>query len=107
MSQAVNTQETKSGEAMGQGAPTINVNVNAGAGGKYMTLSSEKKRKTALILNIFGGFFGLHLFYVGRVGKGLLYAMTGGLLCIGTVLDLIAIATGSFKNNAGAPLRQW
>jgi TM2 domain-containing membrane protein YozV len=74
---------------------------------RYMTMSSEKSRKVALILCLLGGIIGLHLFYVGRIGKGLLYAFTGGLFCIGVIMDTIAIATGSFKDNAGAALRQW
>ena len=88
-----------------QAQQTINVNVNSG--GRYMTVASERKRKPALILCILTGMFGGHLFYVGRIGKGILYALTGGLFFIGVALDAVAIATGSFKDNAGAPLREW
>jgi restriction system protein len=72
----------------------------------YTTVTSDKSKKTALILCILGGFFGLHQYYVGKIGTGLLYTFTGGLLLIGWVLDIIKIATGSFKDNAGAPLRK-
>lgn len=71
----------------------------------YSTLTSDKSKKTALILCAVGGFFGLHQYYVGKIGTGLLYTFTGGLFLIGWLLDLIKIATGSFKDNAGAPLR--
>lgn len=71
----------------------------------YTTVTSDKSKKTALILCVLGGFFGLHQYYVGKIGTGLLYTCTGGLFLIGWVLDLIKIATGSFKDNAGAPLR--
>ncbi|WP_026167509.1 TM2 domain-containing protein [Desulfovibrio oxyclinae] len=70
-------------------------------------MSSEKSRKTALIACLIGGIVGAHLFYVGRIGKGVLYALTGGLFCIGATMDLIAIWSGGFKDNAGAPLREW
>ncbi len=72
----------------------------------YVTMTSDKKKSTALLLCIFGGVFGLHQFYVGKIGTGLLYAFTGGLCCFGWFIDIIKIATGSFKDNAGAPLRE-
>lgn len=72
----------------------------------YSTLTSDKSKKTALILCTLGGFFGLHQYYVGKIGTGLLYTFTGGLFLIGWLLDLVKIATGSFKDNAGAPLRK-
>lgn len=74
----------------------------------YVTQTSDKKKSTALILCCLGfiGIGGIHQFYVGNIGKGILYLFTGGLFFIGTVVDLIKIATGSFKDNVGAPLRQ-
>ncbi|MFR1037655.1 MAG: NINE protein [Clostridium sp.] len=39
----------------------------------YVTVTSHKKRRTALILCILGGCLGLHYFYVGRYGKGILF----------------------------------
>lgn len=100
------TQANTEQAATGQAQQTINVNVNAG-GSRYMTLASEKKRKTALVLCLVTGMFGGHLFYVGRIGKGILYACTGGLFLIGVIMDAIAIASGSFKDNVDAPLREW
>jgi TM2 domain-containing membrane protein YozV len=73
----------------------------------YMTMSSEKSRKLALILCLVLGMLGGHLFYVGRITKGILYLCTGGLCMVGVICDTISIATGSFRDNAGAPLRQW
>lgn len=84
----------------------INNNVSGGSG--YTTLTSDKSKKTALILCCLGflGLGGLHQFYVGKIGKGILYFLTVGLFFIGTVIDLIKISTGSFTDNVGAPLRQ-
>lgn len=73
----------------------------------YVTQTSDKKRKTALVLCLLGyiGLGGLHQFYVGNIGKGCLYFFTAGLFLIGTTVDLIKISTGSFRDNVGAPLR--
>ena len=72
----------------------------------YTTITSDKKKKTALLCCIFGGFLGIHQFYVGKIGKGILYLCTAGIFCFGWIIDIIKIATGSFLDNAGAPLRQ-
>ncbi len=72
----------------------------------YVTLTSNKSRKTALLLCIFGGFFGLHQFYVGKIGKGFLYFCTCGLFAFGWIADIIKIASGGFVDNVGAPLRK-
>lgn len=71
----------------------------------YVTNTSDKNKNTAMLMCIFGGIFGLHHFYVGNIGKGLLYIFTGGLFCIGWFGDILKIATGSFRDSAGAPLR--
>lgn len=73
----------------------------------YTANTSDKKRKTALLLCLFLGLFGAHQFYVGKVGKGILYIFTGGLFCIGWFVDLCKILLGSFRDNVGAPLREW
>ncbi len=41
----------------------------------------------AWILQTFGGVLGLHRFYLGRVGSGLLWLFTGGLFGIGWAVD--------------------
>lgn len=74
----------------------------------YVTVKSEKSKKKALLLCCLGflGIGGIHHFYVGRIGMGLLYFFTGGLVLIGTIADLIKIASGGFVDSAGAPLRK-
>ena len=72
---------------------------------RYVSGTSDKNKDTALILCAFGGWLGLHQFYVGNIGKGLLYACTFGFFMIGWILDLIKILLGSFRDNVGAPLR--
>ena len=74
----------------------------------YVTQTSDKKKGTALGLCCLGflGLGGIHYFYVGRIGKGLLYFLTVGLFFFGTIFDLIKIGSGSFVDSAGAPLRE-
>jgi TM2 domain-containing membrane protein YozV len=42
----------------------------------YITQTSDKKEMTALLLCLFLGLIGAYHFYVGRIGKGILYACT-------------------------------
>ncbi|TJX60760.1 TM2 domain-containing protein [Soehngenia saccharolytica] len=66
---------------------------------------STKSKKVALILCLFLGVLGGHNFYVGKIGKGLLYLLTGGLFGIGVIIDLISIIFGSFKDANGLLLK--
>lgn len=101
-------------QSAAQGHPTINItnsndsintntntNVNAGVG-----LPARKSKMVALILCIIGffGFAGLHRMYVGKVGSGLLHFFTCGICMIGTIIDLIAILSGGFRDSYGQPL---
>ena len=72
----------------------------------YTTITSDKSKTTALWCCVLGGIFGIHQFYVGNIGKGILYLFTGGLFIVGWIIDIVKIATGGFLDNAGAPLRQ-
>ena len=71
----------------------------------YVTSSSDKSRGTALMLCILGGWLGLHQFYVGRIGKGILYMFTAGLFFFGWIGDLLKIINRTFTDNVGNPLR--
>ncbi|UCG57999.1 MAG: protein kinase [Phycisphaerales bacterium] len=70
---------------------------------------SSFKRLWALLLSAGGllGFCGLHRFYVGKIGTGILWFLTGGLFWIGQVIDIIMIAVGQFKDRYGRPLVLW
>ena len=72
--------------------------------------ASPCKRGTALMLAIVGPFLGLcglQRFYVGKIGTGILWLFTGGLLGIGQLIDIIVIATGQFKDRNELPLVLW
>ena len=65
---------------------------------------SPKSKWLAFILCFFFGVLGVHRFYVGKVGTGVIYLFTGGFFAIGWLLDLIKILSGTFKDGAGMPL---
>lgn len=65
---------------------------------------SPKSKGVALLLCIFGGGMGLHHFYVGNFGKGILYCFTMGLFTIGWFIDIIKILTNSFRDRDGRRL---
>ena len=55
-----------------------------------------KKRTTAIILCLLLGVFGAHRFYVGEMGKGILYIITlGGFFGLIPLIDLIIWILGS------------
>jgi len=69
--------------------------------------ASEKSRLVAILLCWFLGVFGIHRFYVGRIGTGILWLFTFGLAGIGSLVDLILIAAGTFKDKEGNKLLLW
>lgn len=73
----------------------------------YIPGISRKSRTVALLLCIFVGWLGCHRFYVGKIGTGLMYLFTCGFFGIGILIDLIAILTGSFRDQFGLLLKRW
>jgi TM2 domain-containing membrane protein YozV len=68
---------------------------------------SEKNRLVALLLCFFLGYLGIHRFYVGKIGTGIVWILTAGVFGIGWLVDLIMIAAGSFKDKNGAKVEKW
>ena len=62
-------------------------------------MQSDKNWLATLCL--FLGGIGVHRFYVGKVGTGILQLITLGGCGIWTLIDLIMIITGSFTDKDG------
>ena len=77
---------------------------NTNAPNNYTTnapTKSNKSRAVAGLLCFFLGEFGIHRFYVGKVGTGILWMLTAGLFGIGWLVDLLIIIFGGFKDSDG------
>ena len=67
--------------------------------------TSEKGFVPAILLCFFLGMLGVHRFYVGKVGTGILQILTFGGLGIWVMVDFIMIVTGNFKDKQGLPVK--
>lgn len=57
-----------------------------------------------LVVTIFLGWLGVHRFSVGKIGTGVLWLLTTGLLGIGWLVDIVQVVTGNFTDKAGRPI---
>lgn len=62
---------------------------------------STKSKTTAALLCFFFGILGVHRDYVGKVGTGILWLLTGGLFGVGAIIDFFIIIFGNFKDSDG------
>jgi len=67
--------------------------------------ASDKGFVPAILLCFFLGALGVHRFYVGKIGTGLLQLVTLGGLGIWALVDFIMLVTGNFKDKLGYPVR--
>ena len=68
---------------------------------QIMPSNGGKSQLVAFLLCFFFGVLGIHRFYLGHIGMGILYLLTGGLCGIGALIDFILILTGSMKPKDG------
>ena len=68
---------------------------------------SEKRILPAFLLCFFLGFLGVHRFYVGKIGTGILQIVTLGGLGIWCLIDFIMIIVGAFTDKEGNKITQW
>ena len=67
--------------------------------------ASEKSNTVALLLCFFLGVLGVHRFYVGKIGTGILQLLTLGGLGIWALIDMIMMILQKFTDGDGNTLR--
>lgn len=73
---------------------------------QYAEACSPKSKMLALVLCFLVGYLGIHRFYVGKYGTGIVWFVTAGCFGFGWVVDIIMIAIGSFTDSTGLPLKR-
>jgi TM2 domain-containing protein len=68
---------------------------------------SKRSRGVALGLCFFGGFFGLHRFYLEKPKTAIAMLLTFGGLGIWYLYDLVLIGAGEMRDADELPLRNW
>jgi len=69
--------------------------------------ASDKRILPAMLLCFFFGFLGVHRFYVGKIGTGILQLITLGGFGIWAFIDFIMIIVSAFTDANGNKLTQW
>ncbi len=67
--------------------------------------ASRKNLLVATLLCFFLGPLGIHRFYVGKVGTGVVQLLTAGGLGVWTLVDFIMLLCQAFKDSDGYTLR--
>lgn len=65
-----------------------------------LQLAPQKDGTVVFWLDFFFGFLGVHRFYLGQIGMGILYFLTCGLLGIGAIVDLFMAWRLARRENA-------
>ena len=66
-----------------------------------MENKSEKDWLVTVLLCFFLGGFGVHRFYTGKIGTGLIQLFTCGGCGIWYIIDFVMILTGKFTDSEG------
>ena len=66
---------------------------------------SSRSWVATLLLCIFLGGLGVHRFYTGKIGTGIIMLLTGGGFVIWWLIDLIMIIVGAFRDKQGNNVR--
>ena len=80
----------------------------AGGRASYAPSISPKSWLVTLLLCLFLGIFGIHRFYVGKIGTGILMILlcATGISEIWCIIDFICILLKRFKDKQGLPIKK-
>lgn len=77
-------------------------------GGEVQTKGgSSKSLLVTLLLCIFLGWLGVHRYYAGKTGSGILYMFTLGVFGFGIIFDAIRLIMGNFTDKNGNYISNW
>jgi len=68
---------------------------------------TEQRILPLFLLGFFLGVFGVHRFYAGKIGTGILQLVTLGGFGIWAFIDLIFIIIGAFTDKDGNKVTEW
>jgi TM2 domain-containing membrane protein YozV len=68
---------------------------------------SPKSRLAVSLFCLFLGPLGIHRFYVGKIGTGILMLFTFGGLGLWYLIDLVLAIAGLFKDKDGLSVKDW
>lgn len=68
-------------------------------------MKSDRSFFATIIFCFFFGVLGVHRFYAGKIGTGILQLLTGGGFGIWALWDLFMLILGKFEDSEGRPIR--
>ena len=69
--------------------------------------TSDKSRLATTLLAFFLGTLGVHRFYLGKIGTGIVMLLTAGGLGIWALIDFIFAVAGLMKDKEGKLIKNW
>lgn len=84
------------------GAPTAAASADSIVPEVAVPVRSQKSKGVALVLCVLLGYMGIHRFYVGKIGTGILWLLTLGCFGIGWIVDIVMLCCNKFADKSGA-----
>lgn len=84
------------------GAPTAAASADLIVPEVVVPVRSQKSKGVALVLCVLLGYMGIHRFYVGKIGTGILWLLTLGCFGIGWIVDIVMLCCNKFADKSGA-----
>lgn len=66
---------------------------------------SPKNWLVTVLLSFFLGYLGVHRFYAGKIGTGVLMLVTCGGVGVWALIDFIMVLLGRFQDSDGLPIK--